>query len=118
MATVSGKLTDSKGKPAEAVAVSVMGLPGGVSSDQSGKYELKVPAGEAITLVYSHISFETKKLLLTLTPGQVLNLDHKLETSSTLLGDVTVEDKRTRTSTLVRIDPKIVSIMPSATGGR
>ena len=64
MATVSGKLTDSKGKPAEAVAVSVMGLPGGVSSDQSGKYELKVPAGEAITLVYSHISFETKKLLL------------------------------------------------------
>ena len=117
MATVSGKLTDSKGKPAEAVAVSVMGLPGGVSSDQSGKYELKVPAGEAITLVYSHISFETKKLLLTLTPGQVLNLDHKLETSSTLLGDVTVEDKRTRTSTLVRIDPKIVSIMPSATGG-
>jgi hypothetical protein len=117
MATVSGKLKGPEGTPAEAVAVSVMGLAGGVSSDQTGQYELKVPAGKEITLVYSHISFETVKLLLTLTPGQMLNLDHELKPSSTTLGKVVVEDKRTRTSTLVRIDPKIVAILPSAAGG-
>jgi len=117
MATVSGKLKGADGKPAEAVAISVIGMAGGGSSDQSGQYELKVPAGEEITLVYSHISFQTVKLLLTLTPGQVLNLDHKLKPSSTTLDKVVVEDKRTRTSTLVRIDPKIVAILPSATGG-
>ncbi|MBL4577141.1 MAG: hypothetical protein JKX74_01635, partial [Flavobacteriales bacterium] len=29
MATISGRLVDPDGKPAEAVAISVMGLPGG-----------------------------------------------------------------------------------------
>jgi len=116
-ATVQGKLTDPDGKPAEAVAVSVMGLPGGVSTDQYGKYALVVPAGEEITLVFSHISFESYKMLLNLKNGQVLKLDQQLKRSSNTLGDVTIEDKQTRTSTLIRLDPKLVDILPSASGG-
>jgi len=117
MATISGKLTGPDGKPAEAVAISIMGLPGGVSSDQYGKYELEVPAGVEITVVFSHISFETFKTLVNLSKGQVLKFDQKLELSSNTLIDVTIEDKRTRTTTLIRLDPKIVSIMPSTIGG-
>ena len=116
-ATVQGKLTDPEGKPAEAVAVSVMGLPGGVSTDQDGKYELQVPAGEEITLVFSHISFESYQVLLNLKKGQVLKLDQKLNLSSTILGNVTIEDKQTRTTTLIRLDPMLIDILPSASGG-
>ena len=116
-ATIHGKITDAENKPAEGVNVSVFGLPGGTASDSHGQYELTVPANEEITVVFSHIGFATEKIQLKLTPNSRHLLHKKLKVSSKQLTDVTIEDKLTRTTTLTRIDPKIISVIPSASGG-
>ena len=116
-AIVSGKILDKKGNPIEAVAIAIMDIPGGVSSDSKGLYKLEIPANQELTLVFSHISFKTKKLSINLKPGEHYNVNPNLEHASTQLQNVTVEDQQTRTTSLTRINPKIVMVIPTASGG-
>jgi len=116
-ALVLGKILDEKGNPIEAVAIAVLNKPGGVSSDKKGYYELEVPANQDLKVVFSHISFYVKEFEVNLSSGEQLSLNPKLKHSSTQLQNVTVEDKQTRTNSLTRIDPKVVSLIPSASGG-
>ncbi|MFH1322134.1 MAG: TonB-dependent receptor [Bacteroidota bacterium] len=118
-ATIYGKITDADKprKNIEAVNISVLGFPGGTSSSEFGKYELSVPADEEITLVFSHIGFSTKKIKLTLAQSERYQLNTELQVSSRELTDVTIEDEQTRTTTLTRIDPKTISIIPTPSGG-
>ncbi len=116
IAFVSGIVSDVKGKPLELVNVAIFGQPGGTVTDRRGRYELPVPAKEPVNLAFSFIGYARYSEQITLKPGERREINVKLESTSTLLPNITIEDSRIRTSTLTRIDPKVSSAIPSLTG--
>jgi len=116
-AYVAGVVSDKSGNPKESVNIGVLGLPVGTSSAQDGSYKLAVPSDTDIVIVFSFIGFGSEKVQVNLAPGETYNFNQTLKVSSTQLQNVTVEDKQIRNSTLQRIDPKTIRIIPTATGG-
>ena len=115
-ATVMGVITDTGKKPLELVNVTVQGLPGGTSTNADGKYELSVPAEKEIRIVVSYIGFSSSGVDISLHEGAVYTLDFVMESETQTLPDVVIEDTRIRHSTLERINPKNVRVIPSVTG--
>lgn len=67
--TVSGTVTDDKGEPLIGASVMVKGTTAGVSTDVSGKFNLRIPGGsQTVTLIVKYIGFKQKEL--TARPGQ------------------------------------------------
>ncbi len=116
-AYVVGVVSDKDGNPKESVNIGILGLPVGTSSAQDGSYKLTVPSDTDIVIVFSFIGFGSEKVQVNLNAGETYNFNQTLKVSSTQLQNVTVEDKQIRNSTLQSIDPKTISVIPSATGG-
>ena len=117
VANVSGRVTNSRGIPIELVNVALTGIPGGTVTDRYGKYVIQVPAGKNVEIAASFIGFKTFRDTLLLRPGQSFHLDIMLETETTDLSMVMVEDKMVRTTSFMRIDPKSVTMIPTMGGG-
>ncbi len=115
-AVICGKVTDPRHKPLELVNISVMGYSGGSVTDKNGKFEITVPANKQITVVFSFVGFNSMKSLLTLFPGDRVELNKIMTVSTIMLPDVVVEDKQVRSTTLSRIDPKEATFIPSISG--
>jgi len=115
-ATITGKIQDERGRPLELVNVSMMGFPGGTVSDKNGAYELKVPAGEKVTLVFSFIGYQSLEFELTLLSDEIKTIDPVIKESAEMLPDIVIQDERIRNTNLQRIDPKEVAVIPTITG--
>jgi Family of unknown function (DUF5686)/CarboxypepD_reg-like domain len=61
---VSGIVVDKNKQPVAFASVSFKGLPGGVITDDSGKFELQTPTNST-TLIVSFAEFETKEIQLS-----------------------------------------------------
>lgn len=116
MARLSGVVTDLNNRPIELVNVAIPGQPGGTATDRRGRYELLVPAEKNITIAFSFVGYGNFSKEMSLRTGERKTLNVTLESTSTILPDITIEDTRIRTTTLTRIDPKASSNIPSLTG--
>jgi len=116
-AVVFGQVTDTTGKPIEVVNVSLKGLPTGKSTNEQGRYELKVPAGERLTLVVSHLGYENSLYSLKLKAGERYELNVSMKSLATQIPEVKIEDQQARQSTFTRIDPKTTSVIPTSGEG-
>lgn len=116
-ASVYGKITDERGRPLELVNVAISGLPGGAVTDKKGNYELKVPANREIIISISFVGYKKEVHELKLGPGESLEVNKILELTYTELPTVEVEDEQVRQTNLIRIDPKIASVIPSVSDG-
>jgi hypothetical protein len=114
---VYGSVTDAQGQPLEWVNIAVEGQSGGTSTDKFGYFEITVPAGESIRLVFSFVGYRSERLNLQLSPGESRAIRVKLETQSSDLPGFTVIDRRITKSSLTRVDPRLVSVIPSVGGG-
>ena len=116
--TINGHITDKQNNNLPAVNISILNQSMGVTSDNSGKYDIDIPANRSIVLVYSFIGFEQEKIRIPmLKKGQNYTLNIKLQPSSTLLNDVIITDQKSRKESFSRIKPKHVSILPGNSGG-
>lgn len=116
-ASVSGKIMNEKAKPVEFANISLLGYPGGTTSDSKGLYEIKVPAGISVTLVVSFIGYQTQTYRIELPAGRKETVNVILQRSATELDDVEIIDKQIRNTNLIRLDPKIATKIPTMTGG-
>lgn len=115
-AKIYGIVTNEKNKTIELVNVTIADKNTGTSTDSLGYYELKVPANKQVTIVFSHTSYNKSFEKLILQPGQTQELNKVLITSATLLPDVIVEDQKVRNKSIIRINPKTATIIPSIAG--
>jgi hypothetical protein len=113
-ATIFGKISDAANEPVPEVQVSIVGsTQAPVYSDENGNYEYSVPAGKGIEVVFSNLSYNQEKKNLNLKATERLRLNVSIQLK--ILHDVEITDD-TRTGTANRLDPKIVSYIPSASG--
>ncbi|MDO9510709.1 MAG: carboxypeptidase-like regulatory domain-containing protein [Bacteroidales bacterium] len=116
-ATVSGRITDTKGIGIELVNIAISGQPGGTASEKSGLYSLEIASGKKTELLFSFIGFELKSETVFAKKGEKIILNVILKESSTDLPSVSIEDKQLRSTSLNRIDPKAAAVIPTLGGG-
>jgi hypothetical protein len=98
------------------ITIAVKGVPGFSVSDSLGKYQLTVPAEKEIEIVVNHLAYKPIKLKKTFAAGTKNEINIKLESNINNLNAVQIEDKQSRASTFTRIDPRLISVLPT-TGG-
>lgn len=115
-ATVKGTVTDAKKKPLTGVNVAVMGTTGGMATLQDGRYSIAVESNKTVELVFSSIGFTPTKITLTLSPGEIREINTIMQAAATPLPEIEVRDQQFKRSTFTRIDPKTIGQLPNTTG--
>lgn len=116
--TISGVIKDEKGKPVDVVSVGLEGTNIGTSSNPEGKYQIEVPAGKNITIVFSSINFEKIRKTMLLQPGEHRTFNATLKSNSNQLEEVVKRaDFKRGEAGSVYIDPAQSDYMPSTVGG-
>lgn len=116
-ATVKGYIFNKESKKAlPDITIAVKGIPGFSNTDSTGKFSLNVPADRDIIIVVKNIGFKEVDLKRNYKAGSINELNIDLESNVNTLGTVQIEDKQARSSTLTRIDPKLLYTLPT-TGG-
>ncbi len=118
-AKIFGKITDEKNNSLEFVNIGIFNIssPIGIATDYKGKYTLTIPANIELTVVASFTGYESQKLKLKLASGEIKEINFKLKEITTQLPEFVIQDKRTRNSSISRLNPKNVTQIPSASGG-
>jgi len=116
-ATVWGTVTDQKSKAVDLAHVTVIGSPGGVTTDRNGRFEIRIPSDTVVRLGFSFIGFDQQEFLLRLKPNERRQLDVTLIEGATMLPSLEVRDEKLRSTSLTRLNPKQAMQIPSSGGG-
>lgn len=112
-AVLTGRVTDAEGASMQFVNLAVKGTTTGATTGRDGRFELSVPAGQEVTVLFSFVGFETDSVTVNLKPGERKAIDLTLKQISTELSTIEVKDQQLRTNTFSRLDPKTVTFIPS-----
>lgn len=117
-ATVFGKITNADGQPVEDASVSIMGVSGAPTyTSKDGKFEIKIPADKKVTVVILNLNYQIEKITVQLKEGERKEISPVLKVGSrTKLDSIVIEDRMGRAQGAIRIDPKIISSIPTASG--
>ncbi|MEI6888819.1 MAG: TonB-dependent receptor [Bacteroidales bacterium] len=112
-ARVHGFVNDADGNALEFANIAVKGTTSGTSASKDGSYELKIPSGKNIVLVFSVVGFGTDSLKVNLKNGENKLLSIQLKPAATELSTIEVKDQQLKTNTFSRIDPKAITYIPT-----
>jgi len=115
-ASLQGIVTDINGNPIELINVTVKGYPIGTSTNSNGYYKLELKPNIEYTVVFSSITHKIAEKGIILKNGQHKKFNIKLESKSEQLQEIDIEDKQVRKSSLTRLDPRLISEIPDASG--
>jgi len=109
MAEITGRVSDDKGQPLEAVSI---GVPGwvGTTTSSDGTFTLRISPG-TYDLIISHINFERQKISITLLEGQRKKLNIRLESKENIITVIDIESERFEGTTIRAIDPENARII-------
>ncbi|MFV0248364.1 MAG: TonB-dependent receptor [Tenacibaculum sp.] len=93
-ASVKGKVLNPEGTAIESVNVFLENTDKGTATDKEGNYSIQNIAPGKYTLVFSYVSFKTKKQNIELKANQGLNLNITLEESHTTFDQVVISASR------------------------
>jgi len=111
--TLSGVVKGIDNQPLQFVNIAIKGTSAGVTTDKDGKFELMIPANKEVIVLFSYIGYETDSVPVRLHENERKKIDHELVSSSTQLESIEVKDQQLRTSTFNRLDPKVLSFIPT-----
>jgi hypothetical protein len=115
-ATVKGIVKDDKNKPIELVNVGVLNTTIGTVCQTNGSYELQVPEGKQIVLVFSRVGYEPEKINLVLKDKEVKILNITLKQSITYIPPVEIIEDRQSKEGMQKIDIKVINHVPGPGG--
>lgn len=117
-AILEGKVTDENGHPLPGVSVIILGKNSGMNTSDSGIFHLKVPAGKAFGVVFSHMGYASEQRNFILNENELEWVRILLKKGSSTLESVTVTDNRTRREAgHVTVNPRNAVMIPTPGGG-
>ena len=117
-AFVSGKVLDENEKPLHGASVTILGRQSGILTSDSGTFRLRVPAEHAFALVFSFTGYKTEQRNFLLNDNEQERAVIRMEKGLKTLQEVVVSDQReSRETGLVRINPKNAINIPAPIGG-
>ena len=117
-ASISGMVIDENDSPLAGISIVILGKNSGITTNDSGRFEIKVAAEKALALVFSHTGFSNTQKNFFLSPGETENIVVRMIRSGKVLDEIVVKDEREREETgLVKVNPKTAINIPSTIGG-
>ena len=117
-ALLTGKVTDSNGKPIELANISVKNTALGTVSSSNGSYQLKIPSKRAITVIFSIVGYQTIEKIVKANYGQKIDFNISLKQTDQEIDEVQVTQLRRNKTNMDRIDAKyLTQIANIGTGG-
>jgi len=117
-ATVTGIVKDEQGHPLDQVTVAVLATSTGTATNASGYYNLQVPAGKNITVVFNLVGYTPQTKRVFLNAGENRTWDITLRLNNNTLQEVQVKDQRKREEAgSTYIDVSKLNIAPSTISG-
>ena len=113
--TLKGVIKDEKGIPIEGVSVS-FGQTGAVSNSK-GEYELTIPSGRFITVIFSHISFNSLSKRVRVRRNRTVNFSPKLTTKNEQIQEIVVKDDSDKVQGIDKVDVETAKQLPGANAG-
>jgi hypothetical protein len=116
--TVTGRILDENENPLAKASIIILGRTTGTLSNDSGRFELKVPAEKAIALVFSYAGYKSEQRNFYLNENETENIIVRLESGAIKLSDVVINDQKERREVgNIRINPKLALLNPSPIAG-
>jgi hypothetical protein len=112
-----GKVLDEKGLPLQHVSIAVFGDVYKTVTDESGYYELTLPAQKNISVFFTYVGCNTDTLLLFLQPNEKKEYNTAMLLSTTIFQPLDVKDNKNVSNTLVKIDRRNAFVIPTLGGG-
>ncbi len=117
-AWVSGRVIDDNEKIISGASVVILGKTSGLSTNDSGRFRIKVPSGKAFALVFSHTGYADVQKNFYLSDDEEEKVTIIMEKGGQTLETVVISENKERTETgLVKVNPKNALTLPSTTGG-
>ncbi|MBL7801201.1 MAG: carboxypeptidase-like regulatory domain-containing protein [Chitinophagales bacterium] len=117
-ATIKGVLKNAAGQPLELVnIVAKENQDLLTTSNEKGFFELKVPANQMWTIVFTSLNVKPFEKKMELKPNEVRELNFVLESKENILKEVDIKDRTTREQgslSEVKVDNQL---LPDASGG-
>ena len=109
----SGTVKSSTNEPLQFVNLAIRGTASGTTSGKDGRFELPVPANKDVTILFSYIGYESDSMTVHLKEHERRVSHIIMIQSSTQLGSIEVKDQQIRTNTFSRLDPKVLTYIPT-----
>ncbi len=115
--SVFGIIKDENNKAMPLVTISVVGTNIATQSDELGNYKLILPYTDTtIELQFAYIGYEPVKQYIGINEKEQKRIDVAFTKKNVNIKEVIVLSQEERTSTITKIDPKLISNLPSASG--
>jgi hypothetical protein len=113
-ATVSGKVIDENENPLSQVSVIILGQQKGITTSDSGRFDIKVPVDKAFALVFTYTGKKSVQQNFLLNEGEQETVTIRMEPASGVLQEVIITEQRDRTEVgLIKPNPKSIINLPS-----
>ncbi len=117
-AYVSGKVVDENENPLGNVSVTILGQTKAIVTNDSGYFRIRVTAGKAFALVFTHAGRQAEQKNFLLNENEEETITVRMEKGEkTLPGVVVTDQKERREAGLIRPNPKTILNLPSAVTG-
>lgn len=115
---ITGVVTDENKEPMVGVTVQVMGTSRGTATDINGEFVLERLSSGTFTVKFSYVGYKDQDKKVTLSGGQTVKLNIKMEPDPKMLDDVVAvgygtQRRRDLSGSIVSIQPKEITAIPA-----
>ncbi|RKS90394.1 outer membrane receptor protein involved in Fe transport [Flavobacterium limicola] len=115
-ARIKGVILDKNNQPVENVNVSYSSI--GTQSNQNGFYDIKVPANQNVTLVFTHVSLKKITIIFSLDSNEQKEFNPVMSDQEEQMGEVIVtSNNRKLIQGVATIEPEMIRKIPGANAG-
>lgn len=113
---VYGQIRDEMHQPVSYVNITESDSRQGTTSDKSGRYSLRIPYREKISLRFSYLGYRAVDSTVFMNGRTELELNLIMQPAINQLPTVSIQDKLERKNSITRLDPKLIKQLPGASG--
>ena len=115
-ARIKGVILDKNNQPIENVNVSYSSF--GTQSNQNGFYDIKVPANQKVTLVFTHVSLKKITVVFYLDSNEQKEFNPVMSDQEEQMGEVIVtSNNRKQIQGVTSIEPEMIRKIPGSNAG-
>ncbi len=111
-AWITGTVNNEKKQPVFSVNVFIPNTGSGTTTNEEGKYRLKIPPDRTVAVVFSSVGYRSDSIRIAAEAGEEKNFDMILQTAVEDLEEVTVSKRYFQTGTLSMIGIKSIRMIP------
>jgi len=114
-ARIKGIILNENKEPVENVNITCNNK--STNSNVNGYYELVIPAGQKVILVFSHISLMKITTSLQLKPNEDFEFNVVMNDKAEQMGEVVIVNNRKRIQGITNLEPEVIRKIPGANAG-